>query len=107
MIQVKPKSHEEQILQELGLLTSKPTLFIGNLDEDQARRYYAEKKKDKHIEAVENYAKNNNAEVVFVCAKVEAELYEMSKEDKNELLQSLGMEESSLSGFALMIFFFF
>ncbi len=75
------------LLRELSLLTAKPFLYVFNLDE--AQLVSAERK-------AELAALVAPAEAVFLDAKVESELIEMSDEDALELLQSMGQEESGL-----------
>ena len=78
-------------IRDLGLLTSKPMLFVFNVDEsvltDSARR-------------AELAALVAPAEAVFLDAKVESELIDLSPEEANELLASLGQEESGLDQLA-------
>ncbi|MCW2599424.1 MAG: redox-regulated ATPase YchF [Frankiales bacterium] len=78
---------DRTLLRELHLLTAKPFLYVFNLDEaglvDQSV-------KDALSALVAP------AEAVFLDAKVESELIEMSEEDALELLQSMGQEESGL-----------
>ncbi|TBR15732.1 MAG: redox-regulated ATPase YchF, partial [Chitinophagaceae bacterium] len=74
-------------LRELHLLTAKPFLYVFNLDEDELT--------DADLRA-ELSALVAPAEAVFLDAKVEMELIEMSDEDALELLQSMGQEESGL-----------
>ena len=78
-------------IKELGLLTAKPMLFVFNVDEsilssDEKRKALAELVKP--------------AEAVFLDAKVESELIDLSKEDAAELLASLGQAESGLDQLA-------
>ena len=78
-------------IKELGLLTAKPMLFVFNVDEsilssDEKRNALAELVKP--------------AEAVFLDAKVESELIDLSKEDAAELLASLGQAESGLDQLA-------
>jgi len=78
-------------IKELGLLTAKPMLFVFNVDEsilssDEKRKALAELVKP--------------AEAVFLDAKVESELIDLSKEDAVELLASLGQAESGLDQLA-------
>jgi len=86
-MQVKKGSVEEKYMREYGLLTAKEVLYIGNVDEVQIQGAMA----------LEDYAKAHNAEAVLVSAKIEAELFEMKKEEKAELLGSLGMKEAALA----------
>lgn len=78
-------------IKELGLLTAKPMLFVFNVDEailssDEKRKQLAELVKP--------------AEAVFLDAKVESELIDLSKEEAAELLASLGQSESGLDQLA-------
>ena len=78
-------------IKDLGLLTAKPMLFVFNVDEsilssDEKRKTLAELVKP--------------AEAVFLDAKVESELIDLSKEDAAELLASLGQSESGLDQLA-------
>ncbi|MGI8536259.1 MAG: redox-regulated ATPase YchF [Mycobacteriales bacterium] len=74
-------------LRELHLLTAKPFLYVYNLDEDELS--------DEGLRA-ELAALVAPAEAVFLDAKVEMELIEMSETDALELLQSMGQQESGL-----------
>jgi GTP-binding protein YchF len=78
-------------IKELGLLTAKPILFVFNVDEgiltSPAKR-------------AELAALVAPAEAVFLDAKVESELIDLDLEEANELLQSLGQEESGLDQLA-------
>jgi GTP-binding protein YchF len=78
-------------IKELGLLTAKPILFVFNVDEavltSEAKR-------------AELAALVAPAKAVFLDAKVESELIDLDAEEANELLQSLGQEESGLDQLA-------
>jgi GTP-binding protein YchF len=78
---------DRSLLRELHLLTAKPFLYVFNLDEDGLLD------KDLRSSLAELVAP---AEAVFLDAKVESELIEMSDEDALELLQSMGQDESGL-----------
>ena len=78
-------------IKELGLLTAKPILYVFNVDESVLSN--AEKRK----QLADLVAP---AEAVFLDAKVESELIDLSKEEANELLASLGQEESGLDQLA-------
>jgi len=96
-MQVKKGSVEEKYMREYGLLTAKEVLYIGNVDEVQIQGAMDGAERDPKIKALEDYAKAHNAEAVLVSAKIEAELFEMKKEEKAELLGSLGMKEAALA----------
>jgi ribosome-binding ATPase YchF (GTP1/OBG family) len=78
---------DSEELRELSLLTTKPFLYVFNLDE--AGLVSAERR-------AELASLVAPAEAVFLDAKVESELIEMDEADALELLQSMGQEESGL-----------
>jgi ribosome-binding ATPase len=78
-------------IKELGLLTSKPIIYVFNVDESILTD--AAKKK-----ALADLV--DPAEAVFLDAKVESELIDLSAEEANELLASLGQDESGLDQLA-------
>ncbi len=71
-------------------LTDKPLMYIANTDEEGA------KNGNELIEAVREYAKKDNAIVVPICAKIEAEIALLEPEDRDMFLADLGMEEPGL-----------
>ncbi len=78
-------------IKDLGLLTAKPMLFVFNVDEEILRS--DEKKKQLSMLVAP-------AEAVFLDAKVESELIDLSAEEALELLASLGQSESGLDQLA-------
>jgi GTP-binding protein YchF len=78
-------------IKDLGLLTAKPMLFVFNVDESILS---SEEKRKTLAELVKP------ADAVFLDAKVESELIDLSKEDAAELLASLGQSESGLDQLA-------
>ena len=78
---------DRSLLRELHLLTAKPFLYVFNLDEAGLV--------DDAVKA-ELSALVAPAEAVFLDAKVESELIDMSEDDALELLQSMGQQESGL-----------
>ena len=86
---------DREPLRELHLLTAKPFLYVFNLDEDELA--------DDALKA-ELAGLVAPAEAVFLDAKVEMELIEMSDEDALELLQSMGQQESGLNQLARTAF---
>jgi len=78
-------------LQELGLLTSKPFLYVFNVDEDTL----GDADKQAALAALVAPAK-----AVFLDAKVESELIDLDVAEATELLQSMGQEESGLDQLA-------
>lgn len=78
-------------IRELGLLTAKPILYVFNVDESILTDP-AKKKALADLVAP--------AEAVFLDAKVESELIDLTTEEANELLESLGLGESGLDQLA-------
>ena len=83
-------SDDEQLdLRDLHLLTIKRTLYIANVNDDGFEN-------NPHLDAVREFAAREGAEVVPVCAAIEAELSELDDEDKAEFLAEMGLEEPGL-----------
>lgn len=86
-------SEDEKVLvKEMFLLTTKPILYIANISEEQIENA----ENDPIVEKVKEYAKNENAEVIPLCVKIEEELSGLDENDKQEMLEALGLEESGL-----------
>lgn len=83
---------ELELLAELNLLTAKPNLFIANVSEEEA----ADPLNNKYVQEVINYAKGENAQVICVSAKLEAEIAELDEAEAAEFLQAVGLSESGL-----------
>jgi len=81
---------EIQLIRNLFLLTAKPTLFIANVDEQGFVN-------NPHLDCVRKYASNEGAEVVPICAAIEADLVDMSDEEKQEFLSEMGLNEPGLN----------
>ena len=77
------------LLRDFNLLTLKPTMYIANVDEDGFDN-------NPHLQAVQAIAEKENAAVVVICNKIEAEIAELDAADKAEFLAELGMEEPGL-----------
>lgn len=88
-------TEEEQVfVNSLNLLTSKPVIYVTNVCEDDLAD---DGLNNHHVNTVREFAKTENAEVVVVCAQIEAEISEFeSEEEKKEFLQTLGLEQSGL-----------
>jgi len=78
---------------ELHLLTSKPVLYVCNVDEDMA----AGDKDNRLTLEVKEYAKKEGAQVVIICGKLEEELGQLDPQSRQELIDSLGMKEPGLN----------
>lgn len=83
---------EKDMLKDAYLLTLKPILYIANVAEEQLQN----SEEDPYVEKVREYAKTENAMVIPLCVKIEEELASLEKQDKQEMLEALGLEESGL-----------
>ena len=83
---------EQAIVKDMFLLTTKPILYVANVSEDQLA--YSEN--DANVQKVKEYAQKEKAEVVTLCVKVEEEISTLDEEDKIEMLEAMGLEESGL-----------
>lgn len=87
---VKLDTDELALLKPLCLITTKPTMYIANVAEDGFDN-------NPHLDAVKQLAAEENAVVVPICNKIEAEIAELDEADKAEFLETLGMEEPGLN----------
>lgn len=84
-------AEEEKAFQELQLLTSKPVLYVCNVDEGSAAEGNAMSR------AVAEYAKANDAGVVVISAEIESQLAQLPDAEQAEYLESLGLHEPGLN----------
>jgi len=82
---------EKKAVKELGLLTAKPILYVANVDETDVEG------KSPLVPAVRAAAAKSGAEVVPVCAKLEAEIAELDEADRAEMLEGAGLTEPALA----------
>ncbi|MCE9630403.1 MAG: redox-regulated ATPase YchF [Planctomycetia bacterium] len=82
---------EKKAVKEFGLLTAKPILYVANVDENDVEG------KSPLVQAVRDAAAKAGAEVVPVCAKLEAEIAELDDEGRAEMLAGAGLEEPALA----------
>lgn len=83
---------EKELLKDTYLLTLKPILYIANISEEQLENA----KNDTNVLKVEEYAKCEGASVIPLCVKIEEELAGLEEQDKIEMLDALGLQESGL-----------
>ncbi len=88
---IKLTDEEQEIIKDAFLLTMKPILFVANISENDIG-----KEENEYVRSVKEYAKNENTEVITLCVKIEEELSALEGEDKKEMLEALGLEESGL-----------
>ncbi len=81
---------ELAVLKPLCLITAKPAMFVGNVAEDGFEG-------NAYLDRLRDYAAKQNAPVVAICAKTEAELADMPDEDKALFLAEMGQDEPGLN----------
>jgi len=80
------------VLREYHLLTAKPVVYIGNVDE------LGGNPEDNGLLAqLQTIARDEGAELVVICNKIEEEIAELEDEEKTEFLADLGLEEPGLN----------
>ena len=83
---------EQALVKDMFLLTTKPILYVANVSEEQLE----DAENDTLVKQVKEYAEKEKAEVIPLCVKIEEELSGLEDEDKKEMLEALGLEESGL-----------
>ena len=83
---------EKEVLKESFLLTLKPIMYVANVSEEDLANPDA----NENVQKVKEYAKEENAEVIPLCVKIEEELSTLEDTDKKEMLDALGLQESGL-----------
>jgi ribosome-binding ATPase len=81
---------ESAVLKPLCLITAKPAMFVANVHEDGFEN-------NPYLDKLREYAAGQNAPVVAICAKMEAEMADMSDEDKQMFLAEIGQDEPGLN----------
>ncbi len=83
---------DQALIETSDLLTLKPVIYAANLDEDGFSGY----KDNPYYQKITRRASAENAQVIPVCAKLEAEIAELEGDERAMFLQDLGVEESGL-----------
>jgi GTP-binding protein YchF len=86
---LKLDANEQALARQLFLLTNKPTMYIANVDENGFDD-------NPYLDVVKAVAAQENAVVVAICNKLEAEIAELASEERLEFLKDLGMDEPGL-----------
>ena len=81
---------EKALIKPLFLITAKPAMFVGNVSEDGFDN-------NPYLDRLREYAARQNAPVVAICAKMEAEMADMGDEDKKMFLAEIGQDEPGLN----------
>ena len=86
------EEEEKIMLKEIFLLTTKPIIYVANVSEKQLTNI----DEDVNVQRIKEYAKNEGAEVITLCAKLEEDLSELEEEDKLMMMEEYGINESGL-----------
>lgn len=81
---------EKEIVRSLCLLTIKPAMYVANVLENGFEN-------NPYLDQLREYAAQDEAPVIALCAKIEAELADLDEADKKEFLADLGLEEPGLN----------
>ena len=81
---------DKDLVKELHLITIKPILFIANVSDDGFEN-------NPYVDAVKAIAEQESAEVVAVCASMEAEMSLLEDDERDEFLEDMGLDEPGLN----------
>ncbi|MCF6251551.1 MAG: redox-regulated ATPase YchF [Methylococcaceae bacterium] len=81
---------EVKLIKEYCLITIKPTLYIANVQDDGFED-------NPMLEKVKDFAAQEGANVVAVCAAIEAEIVQLEEDEKQEFMEDLGLDEPGLN----------
>ncbi len=88
---LKLTKDETKVISSFGLMSAKPILYVANVDENDLEG------KGTMVKQVRDFAEKVGAEVVPVCAKLEAEIAELEPADRAEMLSASGLAEPALA----------
>jgi len=81
---------ELQSIREYQLLTLKPMMYVANIEE-------ASEQENQHVQLVQERGRREDADVVVICAAIEAEIAQLDDDDKAEFLADIGETEPGLN----------
>ncbi len=85
-------AEDKKAVEDLQLLTDKPVIYVANVDEASIHTGNA------YVDALTQHVKQEGAQVVMVCAAIEAQIAELeSEEDRKVFLEEYGLKESGLN----------
>lgn len=97
-IRIAFEEEELEILRELHLITAKKVLYVANVDEETLAE------DNNHVKALRQVAKDDDSDCVKLCGLIESEIAQLEPEEREEFLESLGLEEPGLSVLARGIY---
>lgn len=84
---------ESEMLTTFNLLSTKPIIYVANVSEEEVAEDGAN---NPYVQKLREFAKGEDAEIVVICAKIEAEIAELEDDEKQMFLEELGLKESGL-----------
>jgi ribosome-binding ATPase len=91
--QVDLTKEELEFVKHFKLLSIKPVIYVANLSEQDIKN----PEQNAHFQALQKMAESEQAVVVPVCAKIEAEIAQLDEDDQIMFLEDLGLSESGLN----------
>ncbi|MFN9328159.1 MAG: DUF933 domain-containing protein, partial [Cyclobacteriaceae bacterium] len=89
---VQMDAEDKKAIEDIQLLTDKPVIYVANVDEASIHTG------NKYVEALKENVKAEGADVVMVCAAIEAQIAELeTMEDRQVFLEEYGLKESGLN----------
>lgn len=85
---------ELEYVNTLNLLSTKPIIYVANVNEDDLVDGTND---NKYVKAVKEYAETEEAEVVVICAEIEQEISQLEPDEAEMFLEDLGLDESGLT----------
>lgn len=89
---VELSDEEKELIKIYPMITSKKVVYACNVDEDALATMT-----NQYVEQVKDYAKKENSSVIVLCAKLEEELAQLSKEEAKEYLETVGVSDTGLN----------
>lgn len=83
---------EMKLIKSYGLLSLKPVLYVCNISEEDL----LSEEENEYVKKVKEYAEKEISQVIVISAKIEAEISQLDKEEKEVFLSELGLQESGL-----------
>ena len=90
---MKCTEEEAELLSTVPLLSAKPIIYVANIPESDVGTDLSD---NTEYQALKKYADSEGSEVIPICAEMEAELSELEGEEKQMLLEEMGVSESGL-----------
>lgn len=89
--EINSTPEQKKIIKSMGLITAKKVLFVANVDENDPQG------QSDRVKALRQRAANENAPMVAVCGKLEAEIAELAEPERDEMLAAMGLKEPALA----------